>query len=256
LFIYAKVGNIANIENLEENLGNKIEASTSKMIEEIKRDPDIFKAETKSFLSELKKPNDYKYFKKLLNNGLSSLSFFGILAIGIMHICFPLIAGNSNFLIFSVLTAVTPIAKLLTMEARFEEQNFGARYYRNFDKTVSKIYSTSSYNNRISAFEIFNKIDHINDVFKTHMENSDCNGKVIGEYGFKKDENSDNLLNPAKFTTFNTWLSAKVHRVINDKLQIFDNKDLADYIEPTSFSPFLVLVFLHLQFYLGCKHLK
>jgi hypothetical protein len=231
--------NIANIENLEENLGNKIEASTSKMIEEIKRNPSIFNEETKSFLSKLKKPNDYKYFKKLLNNGLSSLSFFGILAIGIVHICFPLIAGNSGFLIFSVFTAIIPIAKVFAMEARFESQNVENRY-RNFDKTVSKIYSTGSYNNRISAFEIFNKIDHINDVFKTHMENSDCNGKVIGEYGFKKDENSDNLLNPAKFTTFNTWLSAKVHRVINDKLQIFDNKDLADYIEPTSFPPLAI----------------
>jgi hypothetical protein len=226
--------NIANIENLEENLGNKIEASTSKMIEEIKRDPDIFKAETKSFLSNLKKPNDYKYFKKLLNNGLSSLSFFGILAIGIMHICFPLIAGSSDFMIFSVFTALTPIAKVMAMEARFESQNVGDRYYRNFDKTVSKIYSTDSYNSNISAFEISNRIVRVNNVFKTHMINSDCNGKVNGEYGFKKDENSDNLLNPAKFTTFNTWLSAKVHRVINDKLQIFENKDLADYSEPIS----------------------
>ena len=226
--------NLANIYNLENNIANKIKASTTKMIEEASQDPFPIKEEHKLQLIKLSKKYDYKMIDNIANNFSNYLGILGIIAFCIGLKFIDTTNPTDMLRLFSFMTIFPlsmPIFMTLSKTIRSSSNKKKLNY---FNKTISIIHSKSSYNidanlNSSEQRQFLEKISRLNDNFKTHIETSDCNGKIIGESGFKKDETSDNYLNPAKLTSFPTWLSAKTHRVINDNLTRFKNRDLADY---------------------------
>jgi hypothetical protein len=222
--------NISNIGHLQQHLGNKIEASTSKMIES--RNNPSLNFDAQASLAFLSKPDNYKN-KSGIARGLSFFSGFIISNAFNLTNRYSSINFISSPIVMGVIGAFIPFLPLFGYLFSKKSAEYRNKTIQNrkdyFNESVKIFYSSDSQN--MSVPNQISSLDQISNSFKEHMRNSDCDGKIISDKGFNKNEKSDNIFNPSKAITLPIWLSSKSHRVINDNILKNENKDLAYYKE-------------------------
>lgn len=92
---------------------------------------------------------------------------------------------------------------------------------------------TSNSNN-----ETNDKLSNLVLEFKKHLEDSDCEGRLVEDKKFKKNYKSDYNYNPTKAITLPQYLGAKIHRRLDENfIKSGKNSDLADFCDNIDYIP-------------------
>ncbi len=227
--------NIANIGHLQTHIGNKIEASTKKMIELSLESSSPLNDEAKDTLRNLDNPQNYK-----VNSGIArGLSMFSGFVVGSIFNIVNRFFSDSIFfssglkILLGIIISLLPFAgysfSRISVNYRNKTAEKRSEYFRSATYKIFHSQSIANANNPNHLNSPTPDFTPITNAFKEHMENSDCDGRISTDKAFNKNEKSDNMFNPTKAITLPTWVSSKIHRVFNDNFTKNNNKDLADF---------------------------
>ena len=232
--------NISNIGHLQTHFGNKIEEATKDLIKNVSHDDD-FKVEAKTTLNELQKPINFKY-TSATSRGLSYFSGFAISSIFNITNRITPISEIASPIIFGAIGSIIPLLPLLVYFFSSKSANKRCQTLSNrseyFNQINDIIFRRDNWNvqDTQNPQDINSKLNGLTDKFNSHIRDSDCDGRLTDNPKFKKNPESDYQYNPTKAVILPQYLSAKIHRQLNDKFVGHQNKDLADFNQNIEYS--------------------
>ena len=235
--------NISNIGHLQTHFGNKIEEATKDLIKNVSQDDD-FKGEAKTTLNELQKPKNFKY-TSATSRGLSYFSGFAISSIFNITNRITPISEIASPIIFGAIGSIIPLLPLLVYFFSSKSANQRCQALSNrsdyFNQINDIVFLRDNWNvqdpqNTQNPQDINSKLNGLTDKFNIHIRESDCDGRLPQNKKFKKNPESDYQYNPTKAVILPQYLSAKIHRQLNDKFVGHQNKDLADFNQNIEYS--------------------